>query len=387
MTNLLIRLFVKEWRNIHDRSVRAAYGTLGACTGIVVNVVLAGLKFMVGMLSGSLAVMADAVNNLSDAAGSVMALLAVRLAQKPVDGQHPFGHGRMEYIGALAVGVLIVLAGVKLLGSGVDAILAPVPLSADVFTLMLLAATVLVKLWLFVYYRTIARRIDSQTLAAAAKDSLSDVVATSAVVVSIALQMAFGWRIDGYMGVVVALFVLKTGLSVCKDTVDRLLGEKPNPELTRAIREQLLAHEGILGVHDLVVHDYGPGRCIASVHAEVSATGNIVDVHEMIDSAERALLRELGLTVIIHMDPIVTDDPVANAVHERMATYLRALDPRLTLHDFRMVPGQRKVNLVFDCLLPEGFTGRDGLLDSLRAFARQIDPRYDVVVQFDTDFS
>ena len=169
--------------------------------------------------------------------------------------------------------------------------------------------------------------------------------------------------------------------------MDRLLGEKPNPELTRAIREQLLAYDGILGVHDLVVHDYGPGRCIASVHAEVSAMGNIVDVHEMIDSAERALQRELGLSVIIHMDPIVTDDPVANAVHERMAIYLHALDPRLTLHDFRMVPGQQTVNLVFDCLLPEGFEGREQLLDSLRGFARQIDPRYDVVVQFDTDFS
>lgn len=387
MTNLLIRLFVKDWRNTHDRNVRAAYGTLGSCTGIAVNILLSAFKFTIGLLSGSLAVMADAVNNLSDAAGSVMALLAVRLAQKPVDGQHPFGHGRMEYIGALAVGVLIVLAGVKLLGNGVDAILAPVALTANVFTLALLTVSVLVKLWLFFYYRVIARRIDSETLAAASKDSISDVVATTAVVVSIALQMAFGWRIDGYMGVVVALFVLKTGLSVCKDTVDRLLGEKPNPELTRAIREQLLAYDGILGVHDLVVHDYGPGRCIASVHAEVSAMGNIVDVHEMIDSAERALQRELGLSVIIHMDPIVTDDPVANAVHERMAIYLYALDPRLTLHDFRMVPGQQTVNLVFDCLLPEGFEGREQLLDSLRGFARQIDPRYDVVVQFDTDFS
>lgn len=387
MTELLIRLFVKNPQDIKNRAVRTAYGTLGTCTGIAVNVLLSTLKFFVGMLSGSLAVMADAVNNLSDAAGSVMALLSVRIAEKPMDREHPFGHGRMEYIGALAVGVLIVVAGVKLLMDGVNAILSPAALTATWLTLVLLAASVLTKLWLFFYYRRIARLIDSQALSAASKDSLSDVAATSAVVVSIALQMLFHWRIDGYMGVLVALFVLKTGLSVCKDTVDRLLGEKPNPELTRAIREMLLKYEGILGVHDLVVHDYGPGRCIASVHAEVSAAGDIVAVHEVIDRAERELQKELGVAVLVHMDPIVTNDPTVNEMRERVADYLREVDPRLTLHDFRMVPGQKKVNLVFDCLLPDGYKAREELLSRLRAFVKGIDPRYDVVVQFDTDFT
>ena len=387
MTELLIRLFVKNPQDTKNRTVRAAYGTLGTCTGIAVNVLLSTLKFFVGMLSGSLAVMADAVNNLSDAAGSVMALLSVRIAEKPMDREHPFGHGRMEYIGALAVGALIVVAGVKLLMDGVNAILSPAALTATWLTLVLLAASVLTKLWLFFYYRRIARLIDSQALSAASKDSLSDVAATSAVVVSIALQMLFHWRIDGYMGVLVALFVLKTGLSVCKDTVDRLLGEKPNPELTRAIREMLLKYEGILGVHDLVVHDYGPGRCIASVHAEVSAAGDIVAVHEVIDRAERELQNELGVAVLVHMDPIVTDDPAVNEMRGRVAAYLREVDSRLTLHDFRMVPGQKKVNLVFDCLLPDGYTSREELLSRLRTFVKGIDPRYDVVVQFDTDFT
>lgn len=387
MTELLIRLFIRNPRDVKNRAVRAAYGTLGTCTGIAANVLLSALKFLAGVFSGSLAVTADAVNNLSDAAGSVMALLAVRIAEKPVDRQHPFGHGRMEYIGALAVGALIVVAGGKLLVDGVNAILTPRALTATWLTLVLLVASEGVKLWLYAYYRHIARLIDSQTLAAAAKDSLSDVFATGAVLVSIALQMAFGWHIDGYIGVLVALFVLKTGLTVCKDTVDRLLGETPNPTLTRAIHDMLLTFDGILGVHDLVVHDYGPGRCIASVHAEVSATGDIVAVHEVIDAAERALQTELGVTVIIHTDPIVTDDPAVNALRERVAACLRETDPRLTLHDFRMVPGQKKINLVFDCLLPDGFKGRDALLLRLRACVKAIDSRYDVVVQFDTDFT
>ena len=251
----------------------------------------------------------------------------------------------------------------------------------------LLAASVLAKLWLFFYYRTIARTIDSETLSAASKDSISDVVATSAVLLSVILQAAFGWRIDGYMSVLVALFVFKTGLSVCKDTVDRLMGEKPNPELTQEIKERLLRYEGIRGVHDLVVHDYGPGRRIASVHAEVSTEGDIVSTHEVIDRAERELQNDLNIAMTIHMDPTVTNDPTVNDVRWRMEAFLQSMDTRLTLHDFRMVPGQKQVNLVFDCLLPDGYRDRDGLRRRLAAFARQIDPRYEIVVQFDTDFT
>ena len=387
MTQFLIRLFVKNPQDTASQKVRAAYGTLGACTGIAVNVLLSATKFLLGLMSGSLAVMADAVNNLSDAAGSVMSLLSVRLADKPVDREHPFGHGRIEYIGALAIGVLILIAGVKLLSEGIAAIVTPAVLTVQLVTLALLFASVLVKLWLYFYYRKLGRAIDSTTLLAASKDSLSDVVATSAVLVSIVLQKLFGWRIDGYMGVVVAMFVLKTGLSVCKDPIDRLLGEKPNPSMTRAIREKLLSYEGILGLHDLVVHDYGPGRCIASVHAEVSAKGDIVAVHEMIDQAERELKEELGIVVLIHMDPIVTDDPLVNEVHQKVSEYLHSVDERLSLHDFRMVPGQQQINLVFDCLLPDGYADRDGLLKMLTEFAKTLDTRYALVVQFDTDFT
>ncbi len=387
MTAWLIRRFVKDYPNTGDAKVRAAYGTLGSVTGVAVNLLLSAAKFLMGLLSGSLAITADAINNLSDAAGSVMSLATVRLAEKPVDKEHPFGHGRMEYIGALAVGVLIVIAGVQLLREGVAAIFAPGELTVSVWVFAVMICSILAKLWLFGYYRRIARAIDSSTLLAAAKDSLSDVAATGAVLLSVALQWAFGWRIDGYISVLVALFVLKTGAEVCKDTVDRLLGEKPSPELVREIKERLLSYEGVLGVHDLVVHDYGPGRRIASVHAEVSAKGDIVAVHELIDKAERELERAMNMTICIHMDPIVTDDPEINAVHGKMATFLRGLDERLTLHDFRMVPGQEQINLIFDCVLPVGYKDRDGLKRAIAAYAKQLDPRYAVVVQFDEDYN
>ena len=387
MTRWLIRHWIKNAEATADRGVRAAYGTLGSATGIAVNVLLSATKFVLGVLSGSLAITADAVNNLSDAAGSVMSLATVRLAGKPDDREHPFGHGRLEYIGALAVGVLILLAGFKLLGDGAQAILHPAALTAGLPVMGLLALSMLVKLWLFFFYRFIARRIDSETLSAASKDSVSDVAATGAVLLSVVLQESFGWRIDGYVGVLVALFVLKTGFSVCKGTIDRLLGEKPDPALIRELRERLMAYEGILGTHDLVVHDYGPGRRFASVHAEVSAAGDIVAVHEMIDQAERELQKELGLEVLIHMDPTVTDDPAVNRVRDQMSAFACGVDARMTLHDFRMVPGQKQISLVFDCLLPEGFGDFEKLREQLAGYARELDPRYAVVVQFDTDYT
>ena len=387
MTEWLIRLFVKNKGDIRSPRARAAYGTLGAGAGIVVNVLLSAAKYLAGMASGSLAITADAVNNLSDAAASVMSLISVRIARKPDDREHPFGHGRMEYIGALAVGAVIVIAGIRLLWSGVQGVLAPGALLLNFWAVLPLGVSIVLKLWLYFFYRTIARRIDHETLAAAAKDSLSDVAATCAVLASMLAQGLLGWRVDGFMSLLVALFVLRTGYTVCKDTVDRLLGEKPDPELARGILAMLLQHEGILGVHDLVLHDNGPGRCIASVHAEVSATGDIVAVHEVVDHVERQIRQELGIEVCIHTDPIVTDDPVTNAAHAQMAAFLQQVDARISVHDFRMVPGKRQINLVFDCLLPEDFRGRDTLLERIAARARQMDPRYRVIVQFDTDYS
>jgi cation diffusion facilitator family transporter len=387
LTRWLIRLFVKDPQNIADRKVRASYGTLGSVTGIIVNILLSAMKFIVGTVSGSLAVTADAVNNLSDSAGSLMSLVTVRIAVKPNDRTHPFGHARMEYIGALAVGVIILIAGFQLLMEGVKSILNPTHMQISLVMLILLVVSMLTKLWLFFYYRKIARLIDNQTLYASSRDSLSDIMATGAVVSSMVLQWVLGWTIDGYIGVLVALFVLKGGYDVCRDTIDRLLGGKPDPHLIQDIRGLLLRYDAIRGLHDLILHDYGPGRCIASVHAEVSASGDIVAIHDVIDQAERDLKKTLGIEVVIHMDPTVTDDPATNALRSQIAAYLRTLDSRLTLHDFRVVPGERQTNLIFDCLLPNDTMDKTKLLATLRAYVKQLDPRYELVVQFDTDYS
>ena len=293
----------------------------------------------------------------------------------------------MEYLGALAVGIIILGAGVKLLIEGVKAIISPAAMHVSALLLILLALSVIAKLWLYFFYRKIARLINSKTLSAASKDSLSDILATSAVVVSMLVQWLLGWKLDGYIGIVVALFVLKAGFDVCKDTVDSLLGGKADPHLIRDIKRILLHYDEISGLHDLILHDYGPGRCIASVHAEVSASGDIVAIHEVIDQAERDLKDALGIEVCIHMDPTVTDDPKTNALRKQIAAYLKSLDPRLSLHDFRVVPGEKQINLVFDCLLPNEGINRNKLLASLTAFVKQLDPRYELIVQFDTDFS
>jgi cation diffusion facilitator family transporter len=387
LTGWLIRTFVKHPEDVNNRGVRASYGTLGSVTGIIVNVLLSVLKFIIGTFSGSLAVTADAVNNLSDSAGSLMALITVRLAVKPNDKAHPFGHGRLEYVGALAVGVIILLVGVQLLADGVKSIVSPAAMSISLPVLILLLLSIAVKFWLYFYYRKIARLIDSKALFAASKDSLSDMVATGAVVLSLALQWLLGWKIDGFIGVVVALFVLRTGFSVCKDTIDSLLGSKPDPQLTKDIKRILLKSGEIRGLHDLILHDYGPGRCIASVHAEVSASGDIVTIHEAIDRAERDLKEQLGIEVCIHMDPTVTDDPAANALRSQIEAWLRNADPRMSLHDFRVVPGAKQINLVFDCLLPQEGVDSAQLYKALRKYAKSLDSRYELVVQFDTDFS
>lgn len=386
MINLLIRLFIKNPQDTASPKGRAAYGTLGSIAGVIVNLLLTAIKFLIGTAMGSLAVTADAANNLSDAGASLVSLVSVRLAQKPVDKKHPFGHGRMEYLGTLAVGVLIVVMGVELLKGGVEGILRPEALSINPLLIAILALSILFKVWLYFFYRSLGQKTSNSTLLASGKDSLSDVLATGAVLVSLLLQWVFGWQLDGWISVVVALLVLKAGLSVCKETVDRLLGMKPDPEKVKQLHDLLLQREGILGIHDLVLHDYGPGRSIASVHAEVDAKGDVLTLHEMIDEAERDVGQETGVTLCIHMDPIVTDDPVLNDVKEKMTGFLKTQDDRLTLHDFRMVPGQNKISVIFDCLLPPGYKDKEKLLGAIEWYAGSLDKRYAVIVQFDTAF-
>ena len=386
MIQFLIRRFIKDPENTGDQRVREAYGTLGSVTGIALNLLLSLSKILLGFITGSVAVMADGVNNLSDAGGSLITLVAVRMAQKPQDEEHPFGHGRIEYLGALGVGMLIGVFGLELLQSGVEGILHPEAAGFSWLTVGILAAGVLVKLWMGRFYSVLGQKTENPTLLAASKDSLSDVLATGAVALSAVATMLFGWPMDGYVGTLVSLLVLKAAWDVLRETVSRLLGSAPDKEKGDRILEMLLRYPGVLGAHDLVLHDYGPGRAMASVHAEVAADSDLVAIHEVIDNAEREISRELNIPICIHMDPVLTHDEKTETARAQMAAYLASLTPPLKLHDFRRVPGNRNINLVFDVLLPPQEHNLDALRDGICAHARTLDPRYRCVIHFDRDY-
>ncbi len=385
MVTWLLKRFVPGYEQAQDQQVRMKVGTLGSVVGILINVLLAASKAAVGAIMGSVAVMADAANNLSDAAGSVMALITVRLAQKPVDRDHPYGHGRMEYIGALGVGVLILLMAVELFSSAVESILNPVAPQTSVWMAAVLVIGIAAKLWLWRFYSKLGRMVDSAALLATSKDALSDVMATSAVLISMLVSPYVSWPLDGLMGLVVAALVLRAGVGVCRDMLDSLLGGKPDQQLGRQIIDLLLRKEGILGAHDLMLHDYGPGRCVASVHAEVSADMSIVDAHEIVDEAERDIGEKLNIPICIHMDPIVTGDEETDRVKAQMVAYLKSVDAEYMLHDFRCVPGDQKISLVFDVVVPDGRDTRR-LTELLQEHAAELDPHYACVIHYDLDY-
>lgn len=385
MQKLVLKL-LRKGESPADQPVRKRLGTLGSGVGVGVNALLAAGKLLIGSLTGSVAVTADAINNLSDAAGSVVSLVSMRLAQKPVDKEHPFGHGRMEYLGALAVGVMILVMGVETLLSGVRSILSPAEVAFGWVPFWLLVVSILMKGGLFLFYRAVGRLIDFPSLLAAAKDSLSDMLATSAVVVSMIVSHGFNIPIDGWMGVAVSMLVLKAGFDVVRETVDSLMGGRKNPELGREIITRMMRYEQILGTHDLLIHDYGPGRCIASIHAEVPADGNILVLHEIIDRAEHEIGEELNIPLCIHMDPIVSGDETTDAVHGKLSAFLREKDGGFMLHDLRMVPGEERTNLVFDVVIPPGFAETKQLTAEICAAAKQIDPRYECVIHYDIDY-
>lgn len=381
----LIKRLLKPGETPEDQAVRRRLGTVGSGVGVAVNVLLSALKLLIGTLTGSVAVTADAANNLSDAAGSVVALVTIRMAQKPVDREHPFGHGRLEYLGALGVGVLILLMGLELMLSGIRSIVHPAALNFSWVMIALLIVSILLKLLLYVFYDTLGRFIDASALRAAAKDSLSDVLATSAVAASMLIVRYLGWPVDGWIGTLVALLVLRAGWEVCLDTFDRLMGGKPNHEQGRQLLELLESHEGILGTHDLILHDYGPGRCFASVHAEVPADASLIELHEVIDQAERDIGEQLGIPVCIHMDPVVIGDAAADAATTRLAACLRPFGD-LKLHDLRRVPCFDHTDLRFDVTVPADFRAHDALREALDQAARELDPRYRCTIHFDIDY-
>jgi cation diffusion facilitator family transporter len=359
MISLLSRFLIREYQNYSSPAVRIRYGMLCGAVGIFFNILLFIGKILTGTLTGSIGITADAFNNLSDAGSSAIALVGFRLSDAKADKEHPFGHGRFEYIAGLIVSMAILLMGFELAKTSVEKIISPEPVTFSFLALGVLIASILIKLYMFFYNRAIGKKIDSATMRATAMDSFSDVAATSVVLLSMLVTKWTGWRIDGWAGLAVALFIVYTGIRAAKETISPLLGQPPEREFVKRIERIVLEQAGIIGVHDLVVHDYGPGRVMVSLHAEVPADGNLIHLHDTVDNLERILRNECGCEAVIHMDPVEMDDTETNRLRAETEAVLSAIDVRLNLHDFRVVPGPTHTNLVFDVVVPFEFSMPD----------------------------
>ncbi len=380
LTKALIRLFVPNPHNTNDHKVRYAYGRLAGAAGIVANALLFASKLLIGWLGGSVAIVADAFNNLSDTGSSVVTLIGFKLSSAPADEEHPFGHGRVEYLSALSVAVLIMLAGFELAKSAIEKILHPAADESSWITVALLAAAMLVKLWMSLFNRHIGTLIRSDALAASATDSRNDVICTGVVLLSTLVSLVWNINIDGYVGLAVALFVAWSGFAILRETISPLLGEAPDPALVEGIRSIVLAQEGIVGIHDLIVHNYGPGRCIVSLHAEVPAHEDMLRSHELIDTVEQQLCRELNIIACIHMDPVDTQDERVGTLKLLTQTVLEDMDPRLSFHDFRVVFGENRINVICDVVVPFGYAEKTDIQGELQRRLQITDPRLCAVI-------
>ena len=359
MITLLSRIFIKNGKEYTDPVVRREYGLLAGVVGILLNVLLFAGKYTAGLLSGSVSVMADAFNNLSDAGSSFITLLGFHFAGKEPDTEHPFGHGRIEYVSGLGVSVLIIVMGAELFRSSIVKVIRPESMEINVLTIVVLAASILVKVYMALYNTIYGKRIDSSAMKATATDSLSDCIATTVVLLSMLLYWIVGINLDGWSGLVVAIFILLAGVSSAKDTLSPLLGEAPDMEFVHDIEETVKAHAMVAGVHDMVIHNYGPGRIMVSLHAEVPGNLDIYKIHDEIDLIERELKSKYHCEVVIHMDPIAVDDKRVMGLRKEVETLVKQMDEVLSIHDFRMVEGPTHTNLIFDVVVPQGYPKTD----------------------------
>lgn len=388
MTSLLIRLFIKDSKNTSSPAVRTAYGTLASIVGVVLNLLLAVGKFTVGTLFGAISVQADAVNNFSDAGSQVISLVSFKIAAKPADREHPFGHARIEYVASMIVSFLVLLIGWELLTGSIDKVIHPTETVFSWVSVIVLGISVLVKLWLCFFNRKIARHIDSTVMRATAADSLSDAAATAAVLVATLIYRFTSFDPDAYMGILVAALILWAGIKILNETKNSILGERPSDEQVAEIRAVVAEYEsaGAIGIHDLVVHNYGPGRVMASLHVEVDGNMDIYKSHDLIDLIERRLRVECGMIATVHMDPVAIHDPAVAALRENTAALVRSVDDRLRIHDFRIVPGDTHTNLIFDVAAPFDLTIPDATLRATLADKiHQADDHYFAVITVDRE--
>ena len=387
MISLLAKWLIPNREQVEDSAVRRAWGALCGFVGIGLNILLFAGKLAAGTLSGSIAITADAFNNLSDAGSSVVTLLGFRLAGKKPDAGHPFGHGRLEYVSGLVVAGLILLMGAELAKSSVDKILHPEAVTFSWLAAGILLASIGVKLYMYLYNRAVGKKIKSAAMSATAADSLSDTAATSAVLLAMVIGKLTNVQLDGWVGLVVALFILWSAVQAARDTISPLLGQAPDPLLVKEIESLVMGHDTVVGIHDLVVHDYGPGRCIISLHAEVPADRQVLELHDVIDSIEEELGQKLHCEAVIHMDPVVVGDPTVAALHQQVAALVKTIDPRISIHDFRMVPGQTHTNLIFDAVIPfdERLT-RLQVAERIRQMVSEMEGNFRAVVKVENSY-
>jgi cation diffusion facilitator family transporter len=391
LSQFLVSRFVKDYKNTGDEKVRNSYGYLGGIIGICVNAILFAIKLSVGLITGSIAVTADAFNNLSDAASSVITIVGFKLASKPADVEHPFGHGRIEYISALIVSFMVMLVGFQFIKASFDRIINPTPVTFELIPFILILVSITAKIWLSRFNNFVGKAINSAALQASSFDALGDVFASSCVALSLLISRWTTFPIDGYIGILVALFILYSGFSLTKDTLSPLLGEAPDKELVENIKNGVLSYEHINGVHDLVIHNYGPGRCMASIHAEIPCDISVVTIHEIIDRAEKELSNKLKVFLVIHMDPINTDSAEVNKAREELESVLRKFPLVKSMHDFRVVGDGAHKNLIFDLVVEhtKGFSSKDEetLKKSIDRELKLIHKQYNAMITVDRDFT
>lgn len=388
MVALLANLFIKDKEDVENPRVRQAYGMLCGTVGIMLNLLLFVGKFLAGTFSHSISITADAFNNLSDAGASVVTLVGFKMAGAKPDIDHPYGHGRIEYITGLIVSGAIIVMAFELIKSSIDKIITPVPVEFSILSVAILSASILVKMYMAFYNYRIGKKLDSAAMRATATDSLSDTCATTAVLIGIVIGELTGLRIDGYCGVLVGAFIFYAGISAARETLDPLLGQPPEEGFVAQIEEIVLAHEEICGVHDLLVHDYGPGRRMISLHVEVPADGNILELHEVVDDAEVELQKQLNCVAVIHMDPVVTEDTYILELRGKIEKIIAEIDPIISMHDFRVVPKHIHTKLIFDVVVPYGYRMGDEELEEMikKRINEELGDDYFVVIQVDKSY-
>lgn len=384
MTDLILRIFVRDHKNTEDPAVRDKCGRVAGAVGIVTNFLLFLMKIIVGTVFHSVSVTADAVNNLTDSGSSVVTLIGFKMASKPADEKHPFGHARIEYLSGVIVSFIVIFLGLQLGMSSIEKILTPEENALTPVALVVLVISILAKLWQYLFYRKVGRMIKSESVEATSKDSRNDVIATSVVLLGAVITMLTGVNLDGYMGAAVALFIVFSGVQLTISTADPLLGQAPEGELVQTITEKMLSYPGIIGMHDLAVHNYGVGRCFASAHCEVDAKNDILVSHDLIDNIERDFSRDLGIHMVIHLDPVIVGDARTDALHCKVQSLVTALYPTVTIHDFRVIWGVTHSNIVFDAAVPFSVKDSDAVItQKLEAEIQKLDPEYRTVVTID----